>query len=93
MDDLQPTKNDVSPEAPTILQENGLGQQRESIKLPTQSQCELKQNSNTIQAYLGMLGDLAISVILDRTGNPNSTYDERLDANRRHRVGECMKGK
>lgn len=64
-----------------------------------QQQCAQEQNDSSfslkgLNAYLGRLADQTASVVLDRTGNAgNSTYAERLDANRRHRLAECMREK
>lgn len=65
----------------------------------TQQQCAAEQNDTSfsmkgLNAYLGKLTDITTSVILDRTGNAgNSSYAERLDANRSHRMAECMRSK
>lgn len=63
-----------------------------------QNQCSKEQNDtsfslNGLNAYLGRLADRTTSIVLDRTGNVNSTWDERTDAARRHRLGECMREK
>jgi hypothetical protein len=64
-----------------------------------QNQCSKEQNDTSfsvsgLNAYLGRLTDRTTSIVLDRTGNAgNSTWDERTDAARRHRLAECMREK